>query len=241
MKKILYSLLAIGMLFMASAQAALITQFNVNYYSDYTVSMVAQGYSHYNYVGAFSAVRTGGDALPSNYSNPFVTFCLDINNTLANGYWTAQNFAEVQSSTSGAIRHSDRLDDVARLYNTYSTGILNSDGSWANKQDGAALQLALWEVLYENTENYNVRTGNGFYVVGSGNSSVMDRANYMLNSLDNLTASSEGTFWNASYADGSSRNSQDLIGPVSNVPEPGSILVSLMVLLPLGFSAFKRK
>lgn len=233
-----------------SAQGG-ISQLNISYYGDYGATVVAQTYVHNTLATAFSADRIDGDTLPIPHTDPFVTFCLDINNNLGNGWWKSGAFNEVPltNDSNPADRVESGLYRAASLYKAYSGGILNTaNGQWIDKKKGAALQLAIWEVLYEKTGTYSIdadgnagNDANEFYVNPGLNQDVRDAANAMLaSSYNTVDTSLNTTFWNAikSQSDPTYRSSQDLIGPV---PEPTTYLAGALLVLPFVVGGIRRK
>lgn len=221
-----------------TSQAAL-SQLNIGHYasSAYSFGLTVQGSSQTSYAVAFSADRVGGDLLPTGHTDPFTTFCLDIDTTLANGWWKSGTFSDVAlTSDSGKVRQGlASLQYAAQLYATYAGTI--PAGSWttAQKEEGSALQLAIWEVLYEYSSagEFDLDTGTGFLVT-AGNSSIRTRADAMLDSLTwgSPDTSLNTTFWNAAYESGATRSSQDLIGPMTPIPEPTTCIAGALLLLP---------
>ncbi len=207
-----------------------------------------QGYSRPLYVGGsslwqgraayatgFLAQRSSGDALPSGHTDPFLTFCIDASNTLtASGSWRSGSFPN--PNVGSPAWQPDGICRAASLYNQYVTGasVVNPadssvSGNYASKE-AAALQLAIWEVLYEPANTgYNVTSGAGFRVGSNGD----------LEALANLYLGFPGilvpdvnittTFWDAVDPG----NNQDLIGPFTPVPEPGTVYGGLALMLPL--------
>jgi hypothetical protein len=226
-----------------SAQAAM-TQIDVTWYNDFTTKLVAQGNNHFTLASAIRADRIGGDALPGGHSNPFVTFCLDVNTVLADGWWVPGSMEDptLTAQSAGAQRLEDSLYRAANLYAHYSGGLL-ANNQFVNKKAGSALQLAIWEVLYENPESgfsLDQGSGSGFYVT-EVDSEVRSLANDMLSSAYTSPDYNLGTtFWNAVFQDGSSRASQDLIGPFSAVPEPATVAAGALLVLPFLASMVNR-
>ena len=217
---------------------AALSYFNVGYYTDAQNSalVVAQGYGHATYATAFSVDWQSGGALPAGHTDPFVSFCLDINTVLANGWWKSGGYSEVplNSDSSPADRQELGLYRAASLYRHFAPGILTAVGNgsgftWNDKERGAALQLAIWEVLYEKGTTFSIdkdlsRPVTDQFYASSVNASIRTLANSMLSSAWNtVDLNLETTFWNAANADGTPRSSQDLIGPILAVPEPGKI------------------
>ena len=235
----------------------------ISYYTDFGATVYAQGYGHNTSVTAFAADLDGGAPLPVPHSDPFVTFCLDINNYLANGWWQSGGFADtpLNNDSSPADRQESGLYRAASLYAAYAGGIMNVGGSFAAqtgtsydgiytaREKGAALQLAIWEVLYEKSgsysinENGSVANADEFYV-SSVALDIRNLANTMLASAaNNEDLSIASTFWNAVKPDGTYRSSQDLIGPMAGtsiaVPEPATMIAGALLLLPFGASTVR--
>lgn len=244
MKNIIRSLLVALTLLAATNVRGALVDLEVSYYmeSPYLINLQIQGVPHYTAATAFSATWRGGDALPDGHSIPFLTFCLDMNKSITSGWWQSGAFDDpvLTAQSSPAIRQPNSLYRAANLYNHFSAGIMNSDGTWANKLDGAALQLSIWEVLYETDSGFDVYTGEGFKVT-KGTSAVMDRANQMLHSdYSAISDVYQGTFWNAVTQDGLSRSSQDLIGPSTIVPEPSSTAVTCFLTIPILLNVWRH-
>ena len=94
---------------------------------------------------------------------------------------------------------------------------------------GGALQLAIWEVLYEPAATvYNVSSGSGFKVDNAyGNTTVISQANLLLGALASTPDYSRTTtFWK-------NDGNQDLIGPVSPIPEASTYIVGILLGIPL--------
>jgi hypothetical protein len=258
--KLAVAVCCLGSLAAVNDGRAGLSDLDISVYYDYRMDVVANGTTHNTYATAFSANLVGGAALPSPHTDPFVTFCLDISANLGNGWWTSGSFADTALTGNGGNRISDGLYRAASLYAYYSPGIMSVVGngsgySWTDKEKGAALQLAIWEVLYDGSgandiSLYDVTIGgaNGFQVASayqinnSANAAVVSLANTMLHnsSANYVNSSLDATFWNAVDANGNPRSSQDLIGPMSGtskaVPEPTTILAGALLLLPFGVS-----
>ena len=104
---------------------------------------------------------------------------------------------------------------AAWLYNTYAQGAVTAE-------EKAALQLAIWNVLYDN--DFTVGGGAGFWAT-TGTAGVLIQADAWLASVG---SNSSDAAW-LRLTDGSNNYTQDLMGPV---PEPGTLL-----LLGSGLSA----
>ena len=239
----------LGSLAATNVGQAGLSQLDIGYYTDYSFDVSVQGIVHNGAIAsAFSATLTGGEALPNGHPNPFTTFCVDFDPTLyaGNGWWKSGNFNDVAltQDTGVPVRQGVAgLQYAEELYSTYVGGIPAGGWTSAQKQEGAALQLAIWEVLYElpGTGAFNVLSGTGF--ISNTANSITTRANQMLSilSFGSPNTSLNTTFWNATDASGTARYSQDLIGPFAPVPEPTTIVAGALLLLPFLASTIRRK
>lgn len=225
----------VGLAAAGSMQAGL-SLLDIAYYNNYPVTVHEATKGNVSTLAtAFQATRTGGDPLPAAHSNPFTTFCIDLRYELAEpAKWLSGSFPNPNGGTP-PIWQVDGIYRAASLYNTYAGGV--NFTTVAGKEEGAALQLAIWEVLYEPAANgFNVNSGAGFYVVSGANTTIKNRANALLGSAANqVDYNLTTTFWDAkTKANGDPLlNNQDLIGPFMAVPEPGTFVAAALVLLPL--------
>jgi len=173
---------------------------------------------------------------------------------LGNGWWKSGSFSDLglTSQSTPAVRQVGGFYRAASLYQHYAPGILTAAGNgsgfaWNDKTAGAALQLAIWEVLYEKGSAFSIdqdtsRADSTQFYVSSVSSSVRSLANTYLSSIWNIiNPNLDTTFWNAVNGDGSPRSSQDLIGPVQPVPEPTTMIAAALLLLPFAASTISRK
>ena len=231
-----------------------VSYLNVSAYNSYSFNLSVQGVTKNGTIAsAFAAdwqASNGGQSsapLPASHSDPFVTFCLDLDTWLASGWWKSGGFSDVPLTTdqSPLVRQGlDSLQYAAQLYTNNAGGIMAANGSWLDKAKGAALQLAIWEVLYEydTTGGFNVMSGSGFKVT-SASTAVTVAAQNMLTGLSygNPDINLNTTFWNATDKNGNARSNQDLIGPFQPVPEPTTVIAGALLLLPFLASTLRRK
>jgi hypothetical protein len=185
------------------------------------------------YISAFQATYAGGAPLPYPTSNPFNTFCVDILPVLVNANngissaWTPESFAVATPSPNSSGQTipyvAGGLQTAASLYNAYignvgglsgghfaGGGVINGN-FYSGEQWSAALQLAIWQVLY----------GTSFSDAGVDPTVTSLEGQILAGPYNFPNPNITGTFWDAS---GPVAN-QDLIGPelqTGFVPEPGT-------------------
>jgi hypothetical protein len=194
-----------------------------------------------------------GAPVPLGVSS-FVAFSLGIPERLPHsGLWQFQqagNLEDVATRLSNPpLQNSEGLLRAASLYQAYSAEVAYGNGKWTGKEEGAALQLAIWDVLYGNSQTVD-DPHSTFYISGTDRTLVM-LANRMLASAANRADPTvEVGFWDEVQS-GQSSNRHDLftsaevlIGPsfLLAVPEPGTCVAGGMALFYLaGMSVFLRK
>jgi hypothetical protein len=195
--------------------------------------------------------KMSGDAsLPSSY----VTVCTDIEGTLYLGQsyeyatpvtpFSGQSGVNPQWGT-GANSAAEAIQNAAHLFYTY--GQLTGTGLGGTTEQKAALQLAVWEALYDTTASGSV-TGTRFTVSG-GDATAIALASSWLSGLD-------GSYGLKGYllyptqlsgvnADG--EPPQELLIAISvvpgivtaPVPEPTTVIAGALLLLPFAASTFR--
>jgi hypothetical protein len=203
-----------------------------------------------------TAQTPGGPSLPANY----VTVCTDIQGTLylgqsyvyntpvtsfsgqtgVNPTWGAVNTpGYVSGFGADASNAAQAIQNAAHLFYTY--GQLTSTGMGGTPDQMAALQLAVWEALYDTTASGSVVTTGARFTVSSGSDlAAIALANTWLSGLDGsygltgyLLYPSQKTGVNA---DGEPPQELLIAMPV---PEAPTVVAGALLLLPFGASAFK--
>lgn len=204
-----------------------------SYDNAYTADTIIDGSTHWVYIGAVRLNIAG-------YTGPQEAWCVDLKQNVSGSAWDA-----VQKLTLPAS-----LDDGRRA--DWAMGALwINRPSAADAQGRAALQLAIWEALYDGygANPFNsgrFRVGNVFNGTNrsSINSAVLAQAQSFLQAWSGLSVAN-GTLFDAPLP-GSGTRSQDFILTPSGgfvpqaVPEPGTLLLMSLGLLGIG-KVMKRR
>lgn len=129
------------------------------------VGISIDGGWHYSNLraGELDWSKTGGNApnIPSHFS----TFCIEISKHVSSGANYTYNIAGVASGPTSILggMGASKADAVAELCGRYLGGPLQSDGNY-----GAALQLAIWEIVMDggrdlSSGNFRARNRGGYY------------------------------------------------------------------------------
>jgi PEP-CTERM motif len=170
--------------------------------------VVSNNYTSGN-VGIGRFALGGVDTATNNPVN-YLTYCVDIFHYLGSAVFTMPSLA---SFISDPVKRADLLTFV-----TNANPLVNAAAAGTARQNAsAAVQLGVWEILYETGTNYSVTAGN-FYV-DNGNSAA---ARTLVNGwLSNLASHSwtpvAGQRINLLY---NARNQSQIF--VGQVPEPAT-------------------
>jgi hypothetical protein len=214
------------------------------------------------WAGALTATIMSGPTYGS--ANPFLGFCTDLANRMPNGTYNyeAHLFTDgayggvVNPETGGVPPDPNWADSgsgqrAAWIYNTYASTV----NSAALR---GAMCIAIWEALYEGRGTFDVtaKSTSGRSFASSGGSTSYHTGLYTwANTAHTKTVAQQANEWLAAgvganwagfnttwWAEQSSTcygDVQSLIGPVSAVPEPTTMLAGALLLLPFGMSTLR--
>jgi len=159
--------------------------------------------------------------VPDGFDPAFYSYCVDIFNFLTDPQTVTVGSTD---QLTGPIV-TDGSAKAAWLFNTYAEGIHSQTGALANTR-AAALQVSIWEALYDSSRDLN----SGTFRLSSVSTAIRAEANQYLLALyfePGAYHTSEATLLDAVKG-------QDQI--TTRVPEPGSLL-----LLGLGCAFVLRR
>jgi len=196
--------------------------------------------------GAIVLTKVSGDA---SMPNSILTVCLDIGGTLLLGrsysYSAATPFAGQNGinplwgyGNQGGLNNSANaiaaIQAAANLFYTHSSVL--SGGSQAEK---SALQLAVWEALYDTTAGSTAYGFNdGRFKINSGNAEAMTLASSWLSAV-NPNALYLGYLLKPDPTQQYGLDGQEVFYNVTPVPEPSTVIAGALLLLPFAASTVR--
>lgn len=180
---------------------------------------------------------------PPGYSQSYVAYCVDMyhwdqspSTVTPQPFAAVSTLADDNAANDGLTQaqFNQRLDQAAWLYDTYNPTVQSASGI-AEQEDGAALQLAIWEIM--------AGSGSGFTFTNAGvNASEFSTVESLTSTYYNSVGSNvgSGTLFQIDRSLEADAG-QDLLGP--NVAPEGSSLVLLIFGLaaPLGLLALRAR
>jgi len=177
------------------------------------ISDTANSISMGTQAGGFNFTRTGGTATDPYLTGSYVTFCIDLvkHVTASNNYaWNQTSLDMAPTPTGGGVNYpmgATKADLLGRLWGAHRSGL-------STNVEFGAFQLAVWEIVFENSLVLDVLNGN-FTVSGGDADSASARtlANTWLS-----TVGSKPAYGGVYALTGGQDGPQDQL-----VPNPGSL------------------
>lgn len=247
--------LILGLSLSASATVTMQFTWGGTYYqSGFTASspLLPSGIAGNEAIGIYHFNTSGDSTVP----NPLYSVCLSPSGLLDGNPHTynSYTFAEAApgiwpnawAQSTGLNPQYWGINNAAYLWNLYGMAIVNNTGGvYTGNQDSAAaaLQLAVWEVLYDSTgygqlggNRWNAPTltsttatyYNGFLTALT--TSGLNHAIYTGNILESTIALTQ---------DGQSGGGQEFFLLGTPVPEPTTMMAGALLLVPLGMSTLR--
>jgi hypothetical protein len=176
----------------------------------------------------FNNVKTGtvtakwhvAGSKPDGYADQFRVYCVDIGHVSV-----SPSTVSLHDLSPGSPVATNRLLRAAWLFNQFGGSVDGASGTDRQKR-GAALQLAIWNVMDEDDLDVTTQGSGRFYVKSAGGftNEVSSLANSWLTALGSSNFGS-GTLFKIDRGVMGTKG-QDMIGP-SLVPEPGSMVLLL--------------
>lgn len=221
------------------ARDASATQIDWTGLGKYAAIKVSLNGTNYNGVGGEINWQFIGPT-PTGYNSTFYGYCVDLKNSLKDPQTVAIKSTDVLSPPdAGVLASGPYVQDAGKraawLFNNYAP-VINGPGGTGT--DAAALQVAIWEALYDATPDLS--TGAFRLLNQSTNTAVTSKAIAIL--TDWWSAGPGGTFGTsaATWLDAPLGAGQDQIIPMP-VPEPTTIILLGAGLLALGHHRRSRR
>jgi hypothetical protein len=123
------------------------------------VSATLSGYRAAGWAGEINWQWAG--ETPDGFANSFFSYCVDITQYLENPQGV--EIISTDGFTNGVAGGGSK---AAWLFNTYASDIRNNVGGFLNER-AAALQLAIWDAMYDNATTYDPLASGVFTVTAT--------------------------------------------------------------------------
>ena len=237
MKKFLLAAAALAALPAANATAATTVTIDSWSIGANLIGSVGVNSPAINHGGVYiNQFRYQGHYTPSGSVFDELTNCADLGHFVATGNYTVLSL-------------SARLADVTKIaqltrFVTNARGIVDGSSGQQKNINAAAMQLGIWEILYETgNTSYDVNVGN-FHSAYAGYGTAADFSGaqglantWLANSVDGTWKQTSGTVVRYLYAP----NAQSQIFLAAGVPEPAQWALLISGFGLAGFAARRRK
>ena len=226
-RNIIVSIFATLALLVVTPLAAQAVQMDVAYTMGSKVS--------YNLNGTYDSGNTAQfDVTLKNYTSGggdfnAIGYCVDLSNSIDTGTYNVGNL-----QTFGSFNQNQK--EAAWLIHQFAPGLGNSTGNYSLGTTIAALQSAVWSIVYDTgSSRFDIGSGN-FYLTYNTNHWIRQLAQSMLNALPTKYGGVIGLdsiTWSANAKDvykmDSESRAQELMlaskSVPSTVPEPGTMIL----------------
>jgi hypothetical protein len=245
--------LALAALWGFSASAAATETFTINNGGLETFGLTWDTHSESALAGGITLTRVSG-SIPT-----FNTVCTDIGATVYLGYSYVYSSPTVFGNQDGILpswgsgNAGIPLDtpwtSLTSVQQANATAAINAAAdifyhhqgvlTTGSTSDRAALQLAVWEALYDTTAGSTAYgLGGGRFSVSSGDSSAISEAALWLSQV-NVNAKYAGYLLIPSPENQNGTYNQEMLYNVTPVPEPTTMIAGALLLLPFGASTLR--
>lgn len=225
MKKILSVVTVVVVVFALSPLMARASSMTVAAWetTGYTFGRVVDGTYSYGTPGEFSVVMRGSDGQLLNDGEWLTALCVEPGTPIRTGD-TLYDDVRPESFKEGAGLKA------AWLFDTYFTDTISN-------RELAGLQLAIWEVVQDNSYNLSA----GAFQVTSGDGGAIEYADLYLGELTTDFETADVERLSQQYTIFQGEGKQDLIVKGNPVPEPGTVLLLGAGLLGIGSVVRKKR